>query len=257
MRTLSQLKEDKYVMVDKDWFLEKEYIKKYSHYALLIYCYILRGITVRKELYFSVENIMDYIGVNHNNKKAKNNIIQILNSFKEDKMLEFDNIQPHKLMVAKNLKELDSFILLYDFEFETILNCSFSLSVDRLLSVFLYIKGCINSETNLAYPMIETIREKTNINSDASIVKYITALRDLDLILYESAGLRRFKDGSMKYAENTYVMNYKGNEIILNDYIISKQLEISKEMSKKQKQLEANAKRSEAMKKYHFNKKIL
>jgi hypothetical protein len=48
MRTLSQLKNDLYVRIDKDWFNDEvSYIKKYGHTALLIYSCLQRGITNR------------------------------------------------------------------------------------------------------------------------------------------------------------------------------------------------------------------
>jgi len=257
MRTLSQLKNDKYVMADKDWFIEKNYIKEYKHDALLIYTYMIRGISSRGELYFSVNNIMDYLGVSHKNTNRRKKIIEILGSFDKDEIFKFDikKLNDGDLVVAKEIKELESFTILYDFEIDSIINYDSHTDKGKLLSVFLYIKGCVNSSSCIAYPQIETIKIHTNINSDSTIVKYINILQDIGLILFANVGLRVFADNSVKYAENAYVMNYEGYDKILNDYLLQKQIELSgKNVAIKNKK-ETNIKRSETMKKIWAERK--
>jgi small-conductance mechanosensitive channel len=125
----------------------------------------------------------------------------------------------------------------------------------KLLSVFLYIKGCINSVTNIAYPQIETIKKHTNINSDATIIKYIKILQDIGLILYDNVGLRMFADNSVKYAENAYVMNYEGYDRILEDYLVKKQEELNEKQVKVKNKKDTNLKRSETMKRIWAERK--
>lgn len=257
MRTLLQLKNDKYVMVDKDWFIEKNYIKKYKHDALLIYAYMIRGINSRGELYFSVNNIMDYLGVSHRNTNKRKKIIDILTSFNKDKVFKFDikKFNDSDLIVTKEIKEIDSFTILYDFEIDSIIDYDLHTDKGKLLSVFLYIKGCINSSSCIAYPQIKTIKIHTNINSDSTVVKYINILQDIGLILFANVGLRVFADNSVKYAENAYVMNYEGYDKTLDDYLVQKQIELSEKKVGIKNKKETNIKRSETMKKIWAERK--
>ena len=259
MRTLSQLKEDLYVRIDKDWFNdETSYIKKYGHTALLIYSYLQRGITNRGELYFSVDNIAEYLHINSKNFKSRQNIIGIINRFHRDELFKLNKtVDKHDTMfTAKDIKQFDSFVMLYDFEIDTIVMSNMNIDVSKLLTVFLYIKSCINYELKYCYPSIETISKMTSINSDKSIIKYINLLKNLGLILYKNVGLIKYDKENLKYEKNVYVMNYEGHEDILNDYIEKKESEIREKESKIVNSKNANSKRSESMKLYWAKKKL-
>jgi hypothetical protein len=258
MRTLSQLKKDLYVRIDKDWFNEEtSYIKKYGHNALLINSYLQRGITNRNEIYFSIDNIAEYLHINPKNFKSRQNIINTLYKFNDDKLFKLHKpiIKHDNLIISSELKQFESFIILYDFEIDNIISCKENIDVSKLLTTFLYIKSCINHDYKYCYPSIEKIKYMTNINSDKSIIRYINILRDLDLILYKNAGLIKYDKDNLKYEKNVYVMNYEGNRKILNDYIEKKEIEMREKESKIVNGKNANLKRSEAMKKYWAEKK--
>lgn len=258
MRKLSQLKKDLYVRIDKDWFSEEtSYIKKYGHTALLINSYLQRGITNRNELYFSIDNIAEYLHINSKNFKSRQNIINTINQFNEDGLLKLNKVidKHNTLIIASNLKQLENFIILYDFEIDTIVSYKENIDNSKLLTTFLYIKSCINYSDKYCYPSIEKIRNITNINSDKSIIRYINILRDLGLILYRNVGLIKYDKENLKYEKNVYVMNYEGHKEILDAYIEQKEQEIQAGEVKIVNRKNADLKRSEAMKKYWEEKK--
>jgi hypothetical protein len=259
MRTLSQLENDLYVRIDKDWFNDDvSYIKKYGHTALLIYSYLQRGITNRNELYFSIDNIAEYLNINSKNYKSRQNIISNINKFDGGKLLElYKVIDKHDtLITAGKLKQFDGFIMLYDFEIDAIVYSGKNIDIGKLLAVFLYIKSCVNYNDKYCYPKIETIAKMTDINSEKSIIKYIKLLKELGLILYKNVGLIKYDKENIRYEKNVYVMNYEGHDTILDDYIQKKEEEFQESEVKIVRSKNANNKRSESMKLYWEKRKL-
>lgn len=214
MRLLTQLEKDKYIILDKNWFSNNDILKEHGYKGLSVYCFMMRGYTYRQEILFSINKLVQYLNIKNTNTKARNNIIDVVKKFSEKEMFQYDiNINKIKytdLVTAKLTKPIESFIYLYDFEIEQIMNCKYKVNKDMLLTLFAYIKGSVNSETKVAYPPFETIRRYTNVKSDNTISQYISILKEIGLLLYDNVGFIRYFNGVVKEANNIYVMNYEG-----------------------------------------------
>jgi hypothetical protein len=198
------------------------------------------------------------LNINSKNYKSRQNIISNINKFHNDELLTLNRkIDKHDALVTANeLKWFDSFILLYDFEINTIINSNSNVDVSKLLAIFLYIKSCVNYNDKYCYPKIETIAKMTDINSEKSVIKYIKLLKELGLILYKNVGLIKYDKENIRYEKNVYVMNYEGHDTILDDYMQKKEEEFQESEAKIVRSKNANNKRSESMKLYWAKRKL-
>jgi len=255
MLTKEQMEIENKIILDKDFFGEAGYLTKYKSKSLLVYSLIMKHfISSRNISIFSLNMILDYTGVQNTNTYALYQIKDILTNFEKDNFFTY-NKEPKgdSLIIAKLKKELDNYILVYDFEMDTIYNHKLDKNIDRdkLYSVFCFIKSCINNETKVCYPTFETIKENTKIKSDNSLTQYLKVLKDdMELILYENIGLKVFKDKTIAQAGNIYAMNYQGSEHCLNLKLQEYKQELESKNIKIVNKEEVNNKRSESMKKY-------
>ena len=139
------------------------------------------------------------------------------------------------------------FVLLYDFELDTICNSEYKVDKNLLLLTFVTIKSHINNQTKICYPTIDTIQRECNIKSNNTVLYYIDILKELGLILFENVGTRVFKDGTIKQAGNIYTMNYEGHDKYLQTALDRYKVELEADGIKITKAKDANRKRSEAM----------
>jgi hypothetical protein len=105
-----------------------------------------------------------------------------------------------------------TFTMLYDKEFNKIINYCNNNKIDKylILKLFLYIVRKINNnekdeDYKLCYPSILKIAEILNI-SETTVLKYIKILRDeLELLYYDNVGYKivngKYKETSMFYSK--------------------------------------------------------
>lgn len=283
MSSVNETKNNNFIMFSKDWFGNKNnsnpYINTYGHEALSIMCCLMKNLTLRNKIIFNLTYLQECLNLKYKNYTALNRIKSILLFFEKDKIfkynLDINNVMPKDMIIAdvinlkinqvdtsdedesnqniNNKKKLKNtnFVMIYDFELDTILQYDGNINNNMLLAVFAYIKSCIKHSTQVCYPTIETITKNTCIGREKTVLKYINILKDIGLILYDNPGTRKFKkDGTIKECANTYTMNYDGHDILLQEKIKEYIASFDSDEVEIEKRENANKRRSETMKKY-------
>jgi|LakMenEpi03Aug12_release.lakeMendotaPanAssembly.Ray.scaffolds.fasta_scaffold147652_3 hypothetical protein len=253
MRKLEQIKKDSFIQVDIIWF-DNDLIVTYNKYAILIYCHLSKHISKRNEFIFTLNYIYSLLNIPINDPTRQNQIKSVLSEMQEDKLIllsdvDFKKLKCSELVMIQTYEIKDQFIMLYDFEFDTIMDYKEKVDKSKLLAIFLYIKKCINQTTKVAFPSYDTLCEVCGIGSHHTVKTYIDILKDLGLLLYHSRDAKVYKDGEIRKFNNVYAMNYEGYQTYIDKYNEIQDEKEQEYYDKQNKKKEANKKRSAKMKK--------
>ena len=252
---------DKYTMINKDWYSkERNMLIEFGHEAFTILILLLKRRTARKEVIFSIDYIRKSLGIKPTSTDAIKRIIRTLKKFEREGFLNYDaDIDTVKnnddivgdMQVELHVKENGgNYVKVYDSELNKILNCSEGADKNKLLALFVYIKGCINEESKVWRKSHINLRENTGINSDRTIENYLKILKEIGLILYKSAGTRLIPnaDGTKQIKEcvNIFTLNKEGHDEILDREIDREFYEKSESYEMRKKNKNSDVKRSES-----------
>lgn len=226
-----------------------------SKYAPLVLSLLQQDKTFKGYYIFQLDDICNKLNIS-NNSRYKKIIIDLIKQFQAEGIIDYaDEIKNNTLVRTNiNLPE-NNYTQIYDYELNKILNYSGKESKYNIFNVFLAIKSkMINKD--YCYPSYADIKEYTGIGSDSTISNIINILtNDLKLILVANPGHRVFKNGEVKQGNNVYTMNLPENADLLVNVIDNYKKELEERKIEIAKRVEANIKRSEAMKKYWKRKK--
>lgn len=242
----------KYILLDKN-ILNKIEADKY-----LLYTIISKYKTVRDEIVFTLDYILQNLNINNNNSYARRKIIEILLLWQEMGIYKYNiglnRIKNSDLIIADQCYDSsDNFVMIYDNELNKILKCKENVDINKLFAVFVYIKSCMDNITTICYPNFEKIKQSTLISHNKTISQYINILKNLKLIIVDNPGYKVFKNGNIRRSNNWYAL--PGHEHDLHDAIEKEKQKLEKKKIEIAKGVESNRKRSEAMKKYWREKK--
>lgn len=258
----------RYTMINKKWFSEEDnWIERFSQYGFTIMVLLLKRKTVRNEVIFSMEYIMKSLGVKSTNAN-RNKIINTLKKFENSKLLEYDvnieNINDTDDITGDILEKLGAdfkqgnFVIINDKELNAILSCDSGIHKDKLLTLFAFIKGCINSETKVCQLSFDCLRDNTKIVHDLTIETYIKILKELGLLLYGNAAtLYNEETGAVRECANIYALNTEGGAEALKDAIEKDLKEKSKLYKTTKKSKKSDKKRSDTLKAKRATKKAV
>lgn len=208
-------------------------------YGKRIVCYIMKLIeleTKKKEVYFTIDGLIDIAQIDLVIRKAREEIKDVLNIMQIEGIILSDidfsdksNIKSTDFIKIKlNISHEDGFFLLYEDDYNKIMSCDTILDKYNLLNLFCNISSRIyrvNEEIDknitldyrreVAYPSYEKIMDDININYKKSLQQYIDKLVELDLIRFDNAGdkFRVNRSGKLirSMSNNTYILYSNSN----------------------------------------------
>lgn len=226
-----------------------------SKYAPLVFALLQEDKTFKEYYIFQLDDICNKLNIS-NNSRYKKIVIDLIKQFQAEGIIDYaDEIKNNILVRANiNLPE-NNYTQIYDYELNKILNYSGKESKYNIFNVFLAIKSkMINKD--YCYPSYVDIKEYTGITNNSTISNIINILaNELKLILVANPGHRIFKNGEVKQGNNVYTINLPENTNLLANVIDNYKKELEERKIEITKGVEANKKRSEAMKKYWGEKR--
>jgi hypothetical protein len=255
---------DKYTMLNKDWYCkENNLIEVFGYEAFTIIILLLKRRTVRNEVIFTIDYLRKSLRISKTSSDSRRRIIKILRAFEYNGLLKYnqnidsvgntEDITGDILVQLAKSESGGNYVMINDSELEIILNSNEEVDRNKLLTLFVYIKGCINEESKVWRISWLTLMEYTKIGSQKTIGKYLKILKKLGLILYQSAGTRVFTDGTRKVKEcvSIFTMNEAGHEEILRKAIQDEFQRNTSEYYVIPKSSKSDKKRSDTMKKHY------
>lgn len=222
----------------------------------LILALIQLNMSLRGECVFNVRWLLNQLKIQNNSYNSVNHVKKLILELQNEGYLKFNSkltrIDNSELLFA-SLSIEDNFVQITDSELAAI--CSYDekdIVVSDLFSLFANIKSRIDDK-GYCYPSFEVLKQDTGIKSDTTIVKYNSILRDeLGLILIENIGNRVFTDGTIKKANNLYVINDEYGRNTLGNAILVYRSNLEENQIKVNKNKNGNLKRSIKMKQRHL-----
>lgn len=218
MKTHNQLKNEYFVFVDNEFF-DKDYQTKYGIESILVLALIQKNLLVRNNKYiFNLQFLFTELNIKQNNsiqqKKIRNCLIQLQNDnviISDDDMSKINNTQ----LVHVDISIPDNnYTIVYDYELNKIINYK-QENLYNLFNLFVFLKYRIGDK-GYCYWNQADIAYSIGLKSRKVISRMIKVLAtELELILVDNIGTKKFNDGSIKESNNMYAMNYEGAEELL------------------------------------------
>lgn len=252
--------DDRFVLVGYEWFGNGGLIQKYGSNAYLsLHLFILlqQHLSFRGYSIINLDYIYKYFGITNTNYNYKKKIMQIIKNLIDDKYIvineDIKEIKSSTLLFLKLVLPEDHYVVVYDDEISKIINYKGKENISKLLTLFIFIKKCVNINSGLAYPGEEGIMSNIFLGSNKTIENDKKILWQIGLILYANPGLRMFSNGSMCQSNDIIVLNIEGAEERLNQAIEKYKQEMEEKSIHIYKAKKANENRSKKMKEYHAN----
>lgn len=184
-----------------------DYLFEHGKESWIVLSLMLRHLTIRGEVIFTLRYLFENIGIPLNRKQNKISIIQTINNiFNTDYNIKTDINQVHRI---KYSSPKDNYLVLYDKEVDCILSCNRRIDRVNLFNTYTIIKRFVNYKTGLSYPSIDTISHMTNIASNNSIRNYIEVLEEMNLISCTRGTSYIIGKNGLKRPNNTYkILNH-------------------------------------------------
>ena len=260
------MQENLYIQIPTIWYIankNKERLSnKYNEKALVLLSHMLQTINLRNQYTINHYHLQEWF--NLSKPSRTNDLFKILYSFEQDKIIAFSQNYNLPTVYKGNIYfdkgdtlTQNNYFTIYDYEFNRIITHQGNEDNHKLYNLFCCIKSHYNTETKICYPTIEQMSNETKL-SEKIILKYIDILSsELELILYDNAGTRKTSDGNIKECENTYTMNYTGNDIKLQEHIDRYRERLIQNNYYQEKHKYGNRKRSIKMKLRHLENKLM
>lgn len=228
-----------YVTMQNKWFIAPEnqhpLIHIYNEKGFALLFRLLQTKTYRNQYMFNHYHLQEWFNIPKPSKTKS--LMQLVHTFADDKILTLstecnlkDSIYKGNIIfnINNNVDDI-AYFKIYDYEAERILT-EYQGNEDKykLFSLFGCLKSHYNLSTKVCYPSIKRISQETKLIED-TILKYITILRELNLILYDNLGTIFYKKAKQQEAKNIYTMNYDGNELVLKDYLSNYMNELTRD----------------------------
>lgn len=200
---------------------------------LLVATTILTTLNSKNICTFNLQSIYDILHIKDKNTRAKNKVKDILSSFEDIGIFEYYNniflsnqidissIDKNTIIYALFIEYMDSFTKIKDEEIYKIIEYSKKNKINKslLLNVLIYILSFINENEadenyKLAFPSLINIAETIDI-TEKSVLKYINILKDLNILVFDYAGIKKLKDGTIKNT-NMYYARAENEKELLN-----------------------------------------
>jgi hypothetical protein len=217
--------EDKFIKVPNTYIDGEDVLEADKLFLLVL---LFQSKSSRDICTFSVRQLCTRLNTTTGNTNRTKYIINTLKYFQEKQILffsdEYDcsneiNIEEYTTKSKIDLYYADEYIdkqgtftMLYDKEFNKIINYCNNNKVDKylMLNLFLYIIKKINNnekdeDYKLCYPSIQKIAEVLKI-SETTVLKYIKILRDdIELLYYDNVGYKivngKYKETNIFYSK--------------------------------------------------------
>lgn len=227
---------------------------KYTNETVYIYGLLQKWLTGREQIIFTLNGLFESINISGTNKKSRDRIKLALKELGDDGYIKFnckiEDVNVNKMIFSNFTNIEHSYVKILDREFDAISNYK-DVDIYKLFCVFASIKSRMNN--GYCYPSYKTIRENTNIKSDTSINDYLKILKELELIIYSSAGLFANKNNKVVNSNNIYAMF--GDDKILELMVLKRKNKLLEFNRKINDSKDTNKNRSDSMKKYWAKKK--
>ena len=234
-----------FVRMSNQWFEGKHSLAlQYGERGLVLLAKMMQQQNIRGYYSFTDRHIQEWFGYTEQSYRSIKSVFDILDMFKHNGIVKFYKDYNFTKICTDVIKFIPTsislpdkeYFILFDHEIDIILNSSQHHNKPKLLLLFGCLKYHYNTDTRFCYPTIKTLSEKTGL-SEATILSYIDALVDLDLILYDNLGTALYSDGNVKECRNYYTMNYPGNKEILEQVITQVKQELQQQSKNKQLKL--------------------
>lgn len=184
---------------------------------------------------FNLQSIYNTLHIKPNNTKAKKEIKDILQLFKDEELIyyysdvfftdEITNVleyDKNNLIYADVINlNLNEFTYILDRDIKNILDYSKENKLDTsiMLKICLYILSFINENEDqeyykLAYPKLLTIAENVDV-TEKTVLKHINALKELKILNFDYAGFKEMRDGKIKNG-NMFYCRYEDSKLLMD-----------------------------------------
>lgn len=199
---------------------------------LLIATIVLTTLNSKGICTFNLQTIYDILHIKDNNTRAKKEIRDILNLFKQTELFKFydsiflineidiDKVDKNTIIFALYIEVFDAFTKIKDGEIYKIIEYSKNNKVDTslLLNTLIYILSFINENKEdenykLSFPTLLNIAENVGI-TEKSVLKYINILKDINILIFDYAGIKETRDGKVKNGNMYYARVGNEQELI-------------------------------------------
>ena len=228
--------EKKYTIIPNEYILGENKLESNKLFLLMI---LLQGKSSKDICFLSIKYLCKRLNTNTGNTNRTKYIIDTLKYFQDKQIFFFSdschcnneiNIEQETqkdktdIFFAEVYTKIDEkFTIIYDEEIDNILELCKQQKIDKynIIHLYLYILSFINNNEQdelykLCYPSIETISNALQL-SEYTILKYIKALKDSNILYYDSIGYK-IVNGEYRMT-NTYYSRMEHKDKL--DYFIN------------------------------------
>lgn len=246
-----------FVMLENEWFYKKEedkevetLLEKYNSDGLMIYSILLRDLTIRNTIKFSMNDLYTTLLIDKNKntrmvnkikdtiKKLNNELFIIYVDSECKNKLELNNIDNNTTYYAKLKREplKNNYFIVYDFEVSKLIKYAIdnkNKNKEDLISHYCFLAKSFNNNKEdenygVCYPKLETITNRIQL-SESTLLSNNEIFKDLKLLLIDNTG-GNIEDGKYKNTSNIYAR--LGYEEQFNKALKSSREKISKKYDK-------------------------
>lgn len=200
---------------------------------LLVATTMLTTLNSKNICIFNLQSIYNTLHIKDNNTRAKEEIKSILKVFQDIEVFEYYNnifltkdininkLDKNTIIYALLIDSIEGFTKILDDEIYKIIEYSKLNKIDSalLLNTLLYILSFISENEKdenykLAFPSLVNIAENIGI-TEKSVLKYINILKDLDILVFDYAGIKELRKGEIKNT-NMFYARKEDEERLLN-----------------------------------------
>lgn len=213
-----------FVNLSNEWFKNgdnESLLQKYGSDSMVIYTLLLRNLTYRNNIIFSLNELGDKLNIKQNNTRMVNKLKgillkmnnQIIEVYQDSNFLnKVNSIEYNKIYHSKILIDIpkEQYFQIFDEDIDKLLEGVKNKNINKfeIVTYLIFLLSCMGSKEGeenykVCYPSIEYSSKICSIN-EKSIIRYNGILEELKIIAIDNAGMNRDVDNGFKNVNNTY-----------------------------------------------------